>query len=706
VIACALALSPLIAALPAQPAAADVTTTINPIHIELTRLTPIAPQPGDTLVVAGTLTNVSRETINDILYTLKFSSVPVGSRGSFDAYADDQDGLVSDLAGPFAPVKQANPSYLAPGASEHFRIAYPIDSANFGTVPQVRDMGISVSTGSTPVGHLRTFLPWAPRATTTGVPIRLAWLWPLVDRPHRTTAIKWTDDSLAPEVAPTGRLTELLQAGIDAETQHPLSKHGTTRSVPVTFAIDPLLLADLKAMTAPYKVPAEDGGTTDGVGTADAKTWLAALRAATGQPVASVLSLPYADPDVVAAVRAGFTAAVGVAATTGRALVDSTLGVTSLHYGWPPGGFADERSVNALSASGDTSIVLSDEAVRPVVIPTATPTAHTSITTSGAGTVDTLLTDSTLNDVVNFGVNNPDGWRVSLQRYLAETLMIYAEAPGTPRAVIVAPNRRWTPDPTYAGDLLADTGKVPWITPTSLSDVQASPADTATIRSGLTYPGFAKHNELSPSYLSNVGALNRDITNFTAILPARNATIGAFSLAAEQALSSAWRADHTAASTALTALTSEVTHAMNSVRITSKENSLVTLTSHGGKIPITIANDLSTPVRLTLHVDGLQRLTLDNSGKVSVEVPAGQQTVVDVHADAKTSGVFPLTVQLLTPNGHRYGDPVDLLVRSTVYGTITLVITGAATAALLIAVAIRLVRRGLAARRSTATADA
>jgi uncharacterized protein YfaS (alpha-2-macroglobulin family) len=118
-------------------------------------------------------------------------------------------------------------------------------------------------------------------------------------------------------------------------------------------------------------------------------------------------------------------------------------------------------------------------------------------------------------------------------------------------------------------------------------------------------------------------------------------------------------------------------------------------------VPVTIANDLGAPAHITVQLDANQRLTLPHNGRVGpVALPAGQQTTVDIDAAAKTSGVFPLEVQLLTPNGQKYGQAVQLFVRSTVYGTITLVITAAATAALLVAVAIRLVRRGIAARRA------
>jgi hypothetical protein len=143
---------------------------------------------------------------------------------------------------------------------------------------------------------------------------------------------------------------------------------------------------------------------------------------------------------------------------------------------------------------------------------------------------------------------------------------------------------------------------------------------------------------------------------------------------------------------------------MASVHIASHPLSFITLTSHGGKLPVTIANDLDAPVNVTVQLDANQRLTFSHGGQVSVTIPAHQHLGVSIKAAAKTSGVFPLEVRLLTPGGKRYGESVKLFVRSTVYGTITLVITGAATAALLIAVAIRLIRRGLTARRTAVTA--
>jgi hypothetical protein len=483
--------------------------------------------------------------------------------------------------------------------------------------------------------------------------------------------------------------------------------------VPVTWAVDPLLLEDVRAMTNRYQVMAGQGGgggaggtsTTTGTGTSAARTWLAKAQAATTRPNASVVSLPYADPDVAAAVRAGMATAIGVATTTGRTIVQHDLGVVRpLPYGLPIGGLADQHTVDALRASGDTALVLSDQAVPVIgVQPAETPSARTVVTTDD-GQTPTLVADSGLNADVVGGLDNPYGSRLSLQQYLAETLMIQAEAPSDQRDLVISPPQRWAPSPGYAAALLADTGKVPWIEPVSLQTVRNGPIYTKVQRSGLTYPASAHAAELPQKYLARVAALRSRIGDFAAVLPSGNSETLGYIAAAQQALSSAWRGQQVVAHSRLKALSDELSAAMSQVHIASHPGSFITLTSHGGKVPVTIANDLDTPVNVIVELAANQRLSVSRNGRVAVSIPAHQQTAVDLQAGAKTSGVFPVQVQLLTPKGQRYGPPTQLFIRSTVYGKITLVITGAATAALMITVAVRLTRRGLAARRSSATA--
>jgi hypothetical protein len=199
-----------------------------------------------------------------------------------------------------------------------------------------------------------------------------------------------------------------------------------------------------------------------------------------------------------------------------------------------------------------------------------------------------------------------------------------------------------------------------------------------------------------------VSAINRDTAELANILPTFDPETRPYSTAVLRALSSAWRSNPALRTKQLDSLRHSLDDERSAVHIASARNSFITLTSHGGKLPVSIANDLDAPVRVTVQLDANQRLTFPHDGRVDVSIPAHQHVSVSIKATAKTSGVFPLNVRLLTPSGKPYGAPVKLFVRSTVYGTITLVITGAATAALLLAVAFRLIRRAIAARRPAA----
>ncbi|HEX3825309.1 MAG TPA: DUF6049 family protein [Mycobacteriales bacterium] len=717
----ALALSPLASALlPATAARAD--TPSLPIAVTLSTLRPLAPQAGDTLTLTGTFRNTSLTPIGSVAYELKLSPGSVGSRSEFYEYAVDPDATLADQTQliPATDVVLGDPQTLAPGQVEPFRLSVTLDAttiAQFALLPnqwQVRELGVSV-TGTTPsnpvsepVGALRTFLPWAPRNVSgTGLPTQLAWVWPMTDRPHRTLAATWFDNALEPEIsgsgASTGRLSGLLAAGLAAENQRGPARRPQTVNVPITWAIDPMLVSDVQAMAAGYRISTPKG-TVTGNGTTAAKAWLSQLDQAVTSASASILPLPYGDPDVTAAARyGGFATAVGLAATNGRNLMQHTYDTADIlsTYAWPPGGAGNQRTLNLLSAIGAHTVVLAGTAVPVLGLePSVTPSAHVDVATN-EGPVDALLADSGLSSDVDSGVNSPQGTRLAVQHFLAEALMIQAEQPNTARQVVVAPSRRWDPAPAYAAQLLSDTGRVPWIQPVSLQQVDASTPDTSVQRKPLTYPDAARHNELAPPYLTGVAGLRDQVSTFASILPTGNGEIRDYTFAEQQALSSGWRQDPPLADKEVGALSSSLRAQMRQVRISSNAGSYVTLTSHNGKVPVTISNNLPTPVRVTVKLTG-DRLVLSHHGEVvNVSVPAHQQTVVNIHAAAKTSGVFPVSVQLYTPSGTKYGVIVNLFVRSTAYGTITLIITGAATAALMVAVAIRLVRRALAARRGT-----
>src|SRR4029079_10582871 len=183
-------------------------------------------QPGQTLVVRARLTNSSSETVGDLAARLLVSPTAVASRGQFDAYAATPNGpLPGDAVAPSSTQASLSHTSLPPGGSTSVRLEVPGDDLPLSTSSwQVSERGGAVtgspSAGESTVGQLRTFLPWATLGQPgTGEPTPLAWIWPLIDRSHRTTATEWTDDDLASALKPGGRLSVLLSTAAAAQTQ-------------------------------------------------------------------------------------------------------------------------------------------------------------------------------------------------------------------------------------------------------------------------------------------------------------------------------------------------------------------------------------------------------------------------------------------------------------------------------------------------------
>src|SRR3954464_3225791 len=210
-----------------SPTPVPSSTTELPVTVTLDGVSPLAPQPGDTLNLQGTLHNAAGSPVTDLTVQLDVSHTKVGTRGEFDSFAGDPAGpapVDAQIAG--TAVGELAKSDLAVGADDTFDLRVPVDDLNLPEVWQGYELPVLAPGQTVPgrvtVGRLRTFLPWAPLGVPgVGLPTRLAWVWPPADRPHRTDTDTWVDDALASDFATGGRLERLLAAGATAEHQQP-----------------------------------------------------------------------------------------------------------------------------------------------------------------------------------------------------------------------------------------------------------------------------------------------------------------------------------------------------------------------------------------------------------------------------------------------------------------------------------------------------
>jgi len=672
-----------------------------PVSLAVTSIRPGYVTPGKPVTVTGSVTNTSRAPITGITVRLRSSRTAFSSRDGLQVYAD---GTTTAADSPVTGAQATVPGTLAPHASAPWSIrlrAGQLNLTTFGVYPLAAEADDGTGTA---LATNRTFLVfWPGKRTLNPVRQHIAWIWPLIARPQQSPCPGLLTNSLAGRLGTGGRLSGLLAAG-----------RAYAASAHLTWAIDPALLSSAQIMTKPYQYGANANCAHAGrrPASAAAQGWLTSLRSATaGQPV---FVTPYADVDVAALSRHGLDGADGdlarafdagrstasrilhrdfsapPAAAAGR---DASPQLTGL--AWPADGIASYGVLNSLAVRGIAAVVLDSATMPPSPSQNFTPSAVTT-TPSGVGPrMHVLLADDTLTlllGTADHGSAPPGASFAVAQRFLAETAMIAAERPSIARSIVVAPPRQWEPPPGLAAALLADTVSAPWLRPVSLPGLASADPGQGQVHRKLLR--VTSKDELRLPLLRKVRQLDRSAALLQGIRVRKDQALSDAVLAVE---SSAWRGGGARARHARTLL------AMISAQVSRQESSVViigpdrvTLGGLSGTLPVSISNGLRYPVRvrLAVTVPGGGRITVSDPPPV-VRVDAGAEKTLKLHVRAATVGSTTIQLSLRTPDGAPLpGRPVALTVQATHFGTLALVIIGAALGVFVLTSARRAIARG------------
>jgi hypothetical protein len=651
-----------------------------PVAVAIRRLEPREIRPDSVLTVLARLTNTGSTDTGPLRVRLQRGAL-ISTRSELAA----ADAVPPPTTNTFAP-SQPLDAGLAPGQSAmttYHCTAAELRLFRLGVYPvsfEVRGMANGMPDT---VGRVRTVLPFFP-PTVAAKPTRVAWLWPLLDRPRRLIGGRgtpvFTDDGLATAVLPGGRLDRLLSAAERAPAQ-----------VRLTLVVDPETIEALTAMTGDYKVRM-GSRTVPGTGQQAAAAWLARLRAIAPHHV--VAAVPYADPDVVALQRGGVDEHLYRLQESDLDMLDRELSlpVAPSRLAWPPGGLLTDGALDGLVEQTDAVVLDSAALPHGITQRSPTPSAVSPLPALGGQTV-ALVTDPELQRVVADAAGFADGPRLAEQRYLAELAMITAQDPGDQRTYVLTPPRRWSPSTAYATAVLADLGAVPWLTSVSVPEAVAS--TQAVDRGPLSYPPGAQHAELSAIQVQRIGAAQRRVTDFRSALTNAdaNALLSGYDDALRRAASAAWRDDRRVGESYARSVFNSISWLRSRVTVVRPTTGIYTLTSSDSPLSLTVRNGLPTPVRIRVRIDttGASGFHVQDIGLQ--QIPAGARVTLRVPAAVQRAGTFSVPVQLTTPQGGALGTKVTLTVRSTAYGAVALGITGIALAVLLVAVTVRLVRR-------------
>ncbi|HVQ96236.1 MAG TPA: DUF6049 family protein [Mycobacteriales bacterium] len=650
-----------------------------PVKVTIERLEPREVKPGATIQVQAVLRNTGSTPTGPLKFRLQ-RGVLISTRSEL-AGTDKVAPAVTTRFAPSTPL----PAGLAPGQALRVRYTCSADDLvllGVGVYPL--GFVVTETTQGSTVGRAQTLLP--SFAGVDPIQTRVAWLWPLLDRPHRLLGQVgglplFDTDELARSVAKRGRLDQLLSAA-----------EAVTGRVSLTLVVDPETIQELQLMTKGYRYGSL-GRSSFGRGQQAAASWLKRLSTIARRHL--LVIVPYGDPDIVALERGNLAdlAWNKVTQQSDLALVTSALGVpATAQLAWPPGNLLTGAALDDVVGAGADAVVL-DAAALPGGVSGSTPTpSAVSPLPSLQKQAAALVTDAELQTVVAHSTEFPGGPRLAEQRYLAELAMIGAEAPATQRTLVVTPPRRWTPSPGYASAVLADTGRISWLTSLTAGEVTVStpPVD----RGPLVYPPIATRAELPPDMIGTIGKVQTDVQDFRGVLgpEAGKEVLLPYGDALRRAGSAAWRLNTGLGQEYANGLSSGINALRRQIRIQKPATGIYTLASADSPLTLTVVNPLSTPVLIRVRITAPVGF---HTGDIGVQqIPADSRLTLRLPAQVVRTGTFPIQAQVTSPNGRGLGgDPIRLTVRSTAYGSLALGITGAALLILICAMIFRMVRR-------------
>lgn len=633
----------------AAPARAQTVPVDQSVEVAVTTMRPLNPQPGTTLRLAGRLRNRSDQEIRALQVRLLLSPSPMATRSEIAAVtagAADRDGP------PTLAVSQPIPAVL-PRTSVDYGLEFPLDDLPLGA-PGVYVAGLEViGTGADGLvqrfGLTRTFLPWFPEDLVE--PTQLAWLWPLTAEPDRALNGLQLNEQTAAEIAPGGRLQRLVASA------------GESR---ITWVIDPALTQTASAMTDGYEIVNQGGPPSAGAGSAVAASWLQDLADAVQTNPA--VSTVYGMPDAVALRRSGMQEVTRSA--TARSAADASAGTDadiSQVLAWPAGGTLTPSTLLDYRRGGAQSVLLADTTLPPSPPLTYTPDGFTTVRS-----LQVVLADSGLSAALAMPQDSRSDALLARQRFLAEIAMIAGELPDDPRSVVAVPDPQWNPRGSFLKQTLRALDDVPYARLLSLQ--RAAKQAVEVTRTRLPYGPEARADELPRSYLSEVAEQQQQARRFSAILSEPSGL--EYDQSVMRQTSWLWRADLATGTALVDTVNAQLAELTGSVRVAT--TGTFTLPGDTGRIPVTVANDLDQDVTVGIELQSSEPARLQADPLPAFRVPAGRKVSMEVEAKVVGSGSLPVAIQLTTPAGRSYGEPVIVQVRTTAYSqAAAYVVTGA-----------------------------
>ncbi|HWD78196.1 MAG TPA: hypothetical protein VG497_04930 [Kribbella sp.] len=687
-------------AAPASSAPADEPA----VQVTIDQFGPVAPKPGEPVVIKGRVTNTSSVTFNAPQALACIDRTRLSSTAALDAIPTEQNipldnrdscrNLTNDSQ-TFQPFDQP----LAPKQTVEFSLTVPWKEWGITDHTGVYVVGVTFrgdppDSGRVMAGRARVLMPVIGKEPLQRQ-VNTALVVPLRHRPTQLGGRNFANESLAQALEPKGPLGRLLALG---------------RQRKVTWLVDPAMLDEIRQMSKGYVILGQNGQNTPGSGQAVATAWLKEFDASRARGDQVVL-LPYADPDVAGLLDSGDPlkdlvgrARVWTERTGGEQAPSFTNGL------WLEGGAAASRYLGAASGGfagatpDDLNLVSSSSwtaRTRPVL--TSTP-VYDVVTPEGPDNpVKTVIADSALTE----GGPDPETANSALQvrqRFAAVTALIAAAGKNT-ASVVAVPPRGWDPDGT-ATAALAGNLSLPWIKSADVSTiVKATPRPQST--KAPTAP--RTNGVLSETQLQSISQLDGATTTMQNLLVDGSQLPEVMTQALLRSTSLAWNGHPDEAQYFTDIELGSANQQLGKVHLVNasvdrglRKEIKVNLAGSKGTFPLTITNETDWSVRVGIVVTSVNRTDLRIKTPQTVVLGPKQKWTPRINASAEQNGLIRANAQVVNADGKPVGKSQELLIQASQYGSVGWILVAAACALLFGTSFVRIYRRVRIERRTPA----
>jgi hypothetical protein len=575
-----------------------------------------------------------------------------------------------------------------------------------------------VQEGATePTGETRTFVAWngrkeyVPLTVATVMPVTLDPDVDLFSRDDVSRQAAWQR-----AIGPESRVARIVEgtrgsevdlavdpavlgpdAGADAGsggvTPTP-SPSGTTPNAPATTPGATTPTTPPASTTSPTPTP-----TTSGAQPSQASVEIARLAddLVTQLRGRAVWALPHADADIAA------TVGIDPANSLVRDLVSRATALTKRlgqparsDIVWPVDGLMPngreqgiKRLLSGTAVKKPAGIVVSAPAVTKATA--YTPTARRV----GSGGTRLLAYDPRLSALLPKRTDPSPV--LSVQRYLAETLVLLGERAGTPRSVLVAAPRTYDPDPAALATFLSATSSAPWLDTVDaaslLSDNGADKAVPQT-RPTTAVASAAPRPVLTARRLAQMAEQRDTLLSVSSVLRDGAEFERTYREVLDELASTRWRYQPGSWVTLSTSVARDIRAATSAIRVVPR-TSTINLLAETGTLRITVENGLDYTVQ-----DIRLRLVPDNPRIRIVEQPApltigpSSRTNVPVEVAAVAAGRAEIRAFLTTADGTQIGSPASIPVAANPLDSTIYWVGGVLVGLVLLAGVVRAVVKG------------